>query len=90
MNEYSHEAVGKELKKYNNFRRTTGMTYERLLDNHKDAVAILDSAERLLSTNVGYMTISPMLYAYLTDIALQHLAIGYALQNPVHPLEPED
>lgn len=77
MREYIEEQTVKEMHRYDSFRKATGLRYEELYRKHIQATEVVDKAtkEQRLA-KYDYMVISPVLFAYLTDIALSHLAIG--------------
>ena len=79
MYEYIDSELGEERTKYDEFRRATGFGYETLYQKHKDAVKLIDESQEYTTQ---YMAVSPKLFAYLTDLALHHLALGYESQRP--------
>lgn len=84
MDDYSDSQMRKEIKKYHDMKRALGLTGEQLADLHRKAVIAIDED----TTDKGYgpprggiMAVPTKTVAYLTDIALQHIALGWEISE---------
>lgn len=80
-----YELMRKHIKRYNDFRRATGLTFKELQKLHEAAVREIDKLQNPspVSDDIRNLVVSTDLktMAYLTDIALEHLSVGASLEG---------
>lgn len=83
--EYIEPQTLQHMYRYDSFRKATGLNYKALYRKHTQAVAEVDKAKGELGglANQAYMIINPVLFAYLTDIALEYLALGAEMYGEI-------